>query len=202
MKKGFTLIELLVVLGLFAILTLSATNFLIQMVQNSNRVTTENEVRQNANKIMQEIGTSIRTAGCVNWQTGAKNYPDLADGQVDMTIWTYSDNCNTLVDEFKVFFTDPRDYHDLPSDNHRGNQGKVYRNGRQISSEWGVAALSCANGGQCGTNCVNGLSVSGSAGTNKAVTVNLTVQATTSATNSDFCGVTSISDSFVPRGQY
>ena len=55
MKKGFTLVEMVVVIGLFGLLMVAGTEFLIQVIQNGNRAQMQSEVRQNASAIMQDI---------------------------------------------------------------------------------------------------------------------------------------------------
>lgn len=62
-KKGFTLIELVVVLGIFGILMVAGTEFFIQVIKNGNQATMQNEVRQEANKIMQEVVNEARKPG-------------------------------------------------------------------------------------------------------------------------------------------
>lgn len=188
MNKGFTLMETVIVVGIFGVLMLAGTDFFIQIVQNSNRTTIENEVHQNANQILQDLSTSIRASSCVSWVGGNNS---------DILLTTYLDgNCATPVDTFQFVF-DPNQAKKL-------NSGKVFKNGQRISSN-GVAAINCAGASECATSwagCVNGFSVSGTSGTNQAVTIGLVVQATTSATRSDFCAVVNLSDTITPRTQF
>ncbi len=190
MKQGFTLVEVILVLGIFGILMIAGTDFLIQVVRNGNQATTQNEVRQNASKIMQDLEASIRSAACVNWVVG--NTFGVGPKQQDITLRTYSDNCHTaLVNEYKFFF-DPQ---------LRSNQGVVLKNGQPLVST-ASAVLDCVNASQCGTSCDNGVTISGTPLTNQAVTITLTVQSTTSATRSDFCAATKLSETITPRSQY
>lgn len=59
-KKGFTLIEIMIVLAIFGVLMIAASDMLINVLQNSAKSVSQNEVRQNANKIMQDITSQIR----------------------------------------------------------------------------------------------------------------------------------------------
>lgn len=201
MKKGFTLVEILIVIGVFGILMIAGTDFLIQVVRNGNQAAVQNEVRQNASKILQDISASIRNSSCVSWQVMPdSDYDSTGNTPGDVFLRTYSDNCTTLAVEYQ--FVMDRTVRTVAVTNEViRNSGKVYRSGQRINSNV-VAALDCTGASQCGTSCVNGLTISGTKGTNKAVTINLTVQATTSATRADFCGVTKLSDTITPRGQF
>lgn len=77
-RRGFTLVEILVVIGIFGILLVSGTDFFIQIVRNSNQATMKNEVRQNANKVLQEVTAEIRksTGATFNAGTLTISYPD------------------------------------------------------------------------------------------------------------------------------
>ena len=57
------MVELIVILAVFGVLMLAGTDFFIQVIHNSNRAAMENEVRQNASKIMQDITNEARKPG-------------------------------------------------------------------------------------------------------------------------------------------
>lgn len=61
-KKGFTLIEIMIVLAIFGVLMIAGSDMLINVLQNSAKSVTQNEVRQNANKIMQDITSQLRVS--------------------------------------------------------------------------------------------------------------------------------------------
>ncbi len=192
-RKGFTLVEAVVVIGVFGILMLAGTDFLVQIIQNTTRTTVENEVHQNANTIMEQLGKSIRSSACVSWVVG--NTAGYAPpGYGDILLNTYSDsNCLTLVDTYQFVFD--------PDINGKLSSGKVFKNGQQINTN-GAAVVNCVGASQCAsswTNCKNGFSISGTSGTGQAVSIGLAVQATTSATMTNFCAETSLSDTITPR---
>lgn len=66
-NKGFTIVELVIVLGIFGILMVAGTDFLIQTIRNSNRSAIQNEVRQNASRVMQDIVTKMRDASLYSY---------------------------------------------------------------------------------------------------------------------------------------
>lgn len=77
--EGFTLVEIVVVIALFGLLSMVAANFLVSVIQSSNRTTIENEVRENASRIMEDIASEVRGAGCVWYDNAAGSmrlYPD------------------------------------------------------------------------------------------------------------------------------
>lgn len=190
MRKGFTLIEIIVVLAIFGILIVAGSDFLISVIQNSNRARVENEVRQNANRILQELENSIRKADCVSWTIG-----DPLNNRGNVFLTTYSGSCGGAVLDSYQFWFDA----DVAK---KTNSGKVFRNGQPFIATTS-ATVNCPGASQqCASNwssCSNGFSVSGQSGTNRAVTVSLTVQATTSARRSDFCAVTKLSETIAPR---
>lgn len=179
MKKAFTLVEIVVVLGLFGVLVLAGTEFVIQMVRANNQTIIQNEVRQNANRIMQLLTDSIRTASCVAWTNVGGN----------KTITTYSD----------------RDCAGTPVDTYNFNisstpVGRILKNGSLIISD-SVAA--CADLG-CSQNCyTNGLtspSSNGDSKTSGTVPLSLTLQQTPRPDlRSDFCGRMTLSNTITPR---
>ena len=181
MKKAFTLVEIIVVLALFGILVLVGTEFVIHMIRANNKTIIQNEVRQNANRVMQLLTDSIRRAGCVAW-TGANN--------ADKTITVYSDkDCSSPTDkyDFKI------------------NTGKVLKGLTSQVEIISGSVAACADSG-CGSVCVlNGLtSPSGSSDTKSngtgTVPLSLTLQQTPRAgLRSDFCGRITLSNTVTPR---
>lgn len=66
-KSGFTLIELVVVMAIFGVLAVVASNFLLSSVSTNTRITIENEARQNASLVMQNISNELRRAVSVSF---------------------------------------------------------------------------------------------------------------------------------------
>jgi len=60
--QGFTLVELVIVVALFGLLMVAASSFLISVLSGGNRVSVENEVRQNAVGIMRDLGAEVRAS--------------------------------------------------------------------------------------------------------------------------------------------
>ncbi len=102
MKRGFTLIELVVVLGIFGILMVAGTEFFIQVIKNSNQATMQNEVRQEANKIMQDVTNEARKGTPLSIYTvdvnGVfnKNGVPISSTSVAVTQWQIVGNTVTL----------------------------------------------------------------------------------------------------------
>mgnify|MGYP001588338254 CR=1 FL=1 len=69
MNKGFTLVELMVALGVFGIIMLSGSNFVIQTLRNSKQAAIQSEVRQNSSIILQDIITQDRRDYCVHYES-------------------------------------------------------------------------------------------------------------------------------------
>ncbi len=199
MRKGFTLVEVLIVIGLFGFLMVVATDFLIQVMLNSRRSSIDYELRQDGSKVLQEISASIRTANCVSWDY------DSANRQKDVNLTTYVDACNgTVLDNFKFMYVS---YMAATDANRVTNSGRVYKkvgaNWQQISAN--SAVISCPGSGsnECvpdWTTCQNGVVVSGTSGSDRAVTLSLSIQSTTSATRPDYCIKRTVSDTITPRG--
>lgn len=210
MKTGFTLIEMLVIIGVFGVLLVAGSIFIVQMLSNINRTRVESEVRQNASEIFQAIQASIRSAACVKWESQPDHDYDATDSTPgDFFLRTYSDSCVSLIDEYQfVVDRTPRQGDDGKT---ILNSGKVLRNHfgsgfRQISAN-SVAALNYSCGTACNNgDCTAGLVVptgGGVSGTNQPVTIQLAMQATTSAVRvADFCAVTKLSVTVAPRMQY
>lgn len=102
MKRGFTLIELVVVLGIFGILMVAGTEFFIQVIKNGNQATMQNEVRQEANKIMQDVANEARKGTPLSVYTvdadGVfnKNGVPISSASVAVTQWQIVGNTVTL----------------------------------------------------------------------------------------------------------
>lgn len=68
-KKGFTLVELVVTLGVFGVIMIVGANFLIQMIRSAGQAAVQNEVRQNASVILQDIAAQIRQGSCAYYES-------------------------------------------------------------------------------------------------------------------------------------
>jgi len=179
MRKGFTLVEIIVVLGVFGILVLAGTEFIIQMVKNNNQTIIKNEVRQNAASVMRLLTDSIRNAACVKWS-----------GTSDIVLTTYSDTGCTAGQEKDIYTFN------TTTDNGRIYKGSFGNYVNLISDS--VAA--CV-GSACATTCsTNGFSVQGTSGSSLPVIISLTLQQTPRASlRSDFCGQIILTETVSPR---
>jgi len=74
-KLGFTLVELVVTLGVFGIIMIVGSNFLIQTIKSANQAAIQNEVRQNASVILQDIVAQARQAYCVYYESPSPSSP-------------------------------------------------------------------------------------------------------------------------------
>ncbi len=199
MRQGFTVIELLVVIGLFGILMVAGVNFLVQVMQNTNKSAVENEVRQNANSVMQKIVGAIRNSGCVKYsynpiEETPLELPPLS--QRDLIVTTYSDNCVTPSQEFIVYYN-PADDPQNPT-----TTGIVTLDGQPINSAK-TMLVSCPEASTCNNSnwpqiCARGLNIAQRLGS-KAWQIDLNMQQGAGASRWDFCAQTKLSDSATPR---
>jgi len=186
-RTGFTLIEILVVLSLFGIIMMTLTTVMISIIKESNRSLVLNEVRQNAEKIMANIGSEVRSAGCMQFTRSA--------GVNTLSIFT-DKSCSNL----KV------SYISGPGPSYTFNKANPATQ-NLISSN--VVVVNCGSGpNSCGNApCINGFDVvqaDGSlipdGGTTGSVKVTLSVQQTPKADlRNDFCGFVSLTNTFTPR---
>ncbi len=157
MKRGFTLVEIVVVLGIFGILMVVGTDFFVSTIQSSNRTTIQNEVRQNAQKIMQDMVSQIRQA---------TTPPVIGTNQ--LTVGSV------------VYLVNTTDW-------------SITKNGQKLNSN-AVAVVNCG--------CVTSCSTSGlvlTPNSNGSISISLTVQQKPGPTRSDFCAISTLTDSATPR---
>ncbi len=65
MTKGFTLVEILVVLTLLSVVMLVSTSATIKVIRDAQKATIKNEINQNGQRILEDLGREIRAASCV-----------------------------------------------------------------------------------------------------------------------------------------
>lgn len=183
MKRAFTLIELLLVLGVFAIFLLAGTDFLIQTIQNSNRSAMENEVRQNAYRILQDIETEARKADPsigFGFVGGAGNLQMTTANASPTRTVAYSVNAAGILTKTITL-------------------GGAVQPTQTLTSTR-VAVLNCpSTASGCPSTCaVKGLVVS-QAGLADPLVINLTVQNNTTYIRSDFCAKINLSENIIAR---
>lgn len=179
-KRGFTLVELVVVIAIFGILAVISTNFLISMIKNGNQTSVQNEVRQNAARIMDDLTSAIRNGGCVEYIVS--NSPVLQS----VTVYPSSD-CNGTIGTIKYEVDGS------------GQMTKTI-DGADAGTLGSDKISVCNNPGCGGGSCTPGLMISPSGQSTRAVQVNLTVQqAIGSAARSDFCASTILENTVTPR---
>ncbi len=168
-RAGFTLIELVVVIAIFGILAIVATNYLLSTVSTSNRISVENEVRQNAVLVLSEMSDEIRkaTSVCNITANGFKtsSSPTCAAGN-DISTFTITN-------------------------------GVVSKNGNPISSDK-VAFVDCNQSGcsQDRTTCAPGIAVTLNG---KAYEIDITATQQNATTRVDSCAQVKLHDVVVPR---
>lgn len=181
-RDGFTLVEIIVAVGVFGILVLAGTDFVIQMIRANNQTVIQNEVRQNASRVMQQLTDSVRNAGCVSW-TGTANTNKI------LTIYSDKD-CLTAVDKYDFKITG-------------GETGSVWKGLSTSVKIISGSVAACADTG-CGSEClINGLTSpegTSNSKTGGTVTLSLTLQQMPRAgLRSDFCGRVTLTETVTPR---
>ena len=185
----------MIVLAVFGILMVAASSFLIQVVQNGNRVAIENEVRQNGQAVIGDIISRGRTASCVYFYQPPGGAAVLRlSNSVSGTGCNGGDRIEYQVDSTGVVTRKEI------------SQSGVVSGPVTISSP-SVAVLDCSGGvAACrGGSCVPGLAVSGNfdpvnhvlAG--QTATVTLSLQQPPGVSRSDFCAAMTLVDSVTPR---
>lgn len=189
--SGFTLVELIIALGVFGVLMVAGADFLVSVVQNSNRATIESEVRQNASKIMQDLVTEGRKYSCIYSVS-----PAPTTALLRMSDNTISSLC--AIGNRLEYYQDGN-----------GTLTKVATNSAGSQTFFGTLnsrsaiVLNCQSpNSPCGSvNCTAGLvtSPSGLLPSNQALSLTLYVQQKFTLTRPDFCAATKASDTVVPR---
>lgn len=153
------------------------TDFFIQVLKNSNQATMRNEVRQNANRILQDIVFEIRRSQSATFAVGSLATPTtLTINYIDGSQTVYSDDNNTGILTKRV--------------------GGV----NTILTSNSVAVLDCPS--SCGVSCnVGGLYVipSSISPTVPAMVKIVVQQNPAKFATSDFCASYAATDSAIPR---
>ncbi len=199
MRKGFTLVELVVVLGVFGILILAATDFLLQAMNNGTKATIENEVRQNANLILTEVANEIRASNCIYYTVSGNPgivTVNISKGSVAGTCLDDGDGVAFVQDSTGVLTK------------------TIYRDGTPTTARLNsnqVAVMNCnGNSRECRVGaCTNGLvlyqvdgttSLPQGVATGNGVGVSVWVQQSDlSASRPANCAIIKVADTIVPR---
>lgn len=201
--RGFTLVELVVTLGVFGVIMIVGSNFLIQTIKNANQSSIQNEVRQNASVILQDIIAQARQAYCIYYESPSPSAPQIPNNAIiRISDDPNGDKCAS------------------------GNRVEYYQNQNgvvtRVATDSGntpppsvaltltsikTAVLDCSSGSlACGqtvaTDCVAGLvgSSNGDVVTNGAsATISIRAQQIPGQSRSDYCANVTLSDTITPR---
>ena len=183
MKKGFTLVELVVILSIFGILMIAGTDFLIQAVRNSNRSAMENEVRQNAGQILQDIDSEAKKADPsigFTYVAGNGNLSMTTVNSSPTRVVSYATNANGILTKTITI-------------------GGVPGASAVLNSN-SVSVLNCP---LSGTGCPAGACTKGLVVSQPTISdpllINLTVESNSSFTRTDYCAKLSLTDSVTAR---
>ena len=180
MKKGFSLIELMVVVAISAILLLVVTDFLIFTIQRNNQVTIENQVRGEANSIMDSVARDIRSSSCE------------CLGEDSNSIRLYeSSSCDCT----NVTGPTPYAAYSISSD----SLLQIQKNLTALSSN-SVKAEYCSTCNNC-SNSTSGLIISQPDSAVRSYVVTLSLRQAQDNPRSDFCGKVQIQQRISPRNK-
>lgn len=170
----------MITMAILGVIMVGGSDFLIQTVRNANQATIENDVRENASLILQDVAAQIRQAKCVY---STATLLQISDDAVDATC----SNGNTV--------TYSQD----------GN-GVVTKSGVGVLNSANTAILDCSAGGTAacggtGSSCQPGLVISpaGKVPDDVPVTVSVWAQQLPGLVRSDFCASVKLSDSITLR---
>lgn len=195
-KKGFTLVELVVTLGIFGVIMIVGSNFLIQTIKNANQAAVQNEIRQNASAILQDIVTQARQAYCIYYL--APTPPSVA------SLIRISDDPNDgqCLRGNRVEYS--QDQAGIVTRSTFDSLGTLLTTGQLTSGK--IVVLNCSSGeSACGV--ASGCSAPGltmSSTVNPAVngvpaTISIRAQQVLGQTRSDYCAAVTLSDTITPR---
>ncbi len=192
-SPGFSLVELMVALGIFGILALVGTNFLIGVIQSSNRSGVENETRQNQNKVYADVEEEIRKGACVYYNPSSPVTLNIADVNSGLNT-----NCSAEGNRVSFVQDDSGVVTKTTIDDQNVSVGPV-----TLTSP-DVAVLDCKLAGSaCGkaSGCKPGLVIAPPPTPGVFAPMNLTVivQQAMGAVRSDFCFISSVSGTISPR---
>jgi prepilin-type N-terminal cleavage/methylation domain-containing protein len=176
MKKGFSLIELMVVIAIASILLMVTANFLIFTIQRNNQASIENEVRNEANSLLDSVGKDIRNSSC---ECVSANSISLfgTSGCEDVCLG------NPGPTPYAIYSLDETSY-------------ALKRNDLDMSSN-AIKVRNCT--GCTTTNCSDGFVISTPAINSREYTINLYLRQAKDNPRSDFCGKVQVQDTFTPR---
>lgn len=191
-RGGFTLVELVVTLGIFGVIMIAGSNFLIQTIRSSNQATIQNEVRQNASLILQDIVVQARQTSCVYYEslvnTALLRFSDDSNGVQCATgnrVEYYQDQNGVITRSATDSGSNPLSFGVLTSEK--------------------AAVLDCSAGGlACGTtSCLAGLTVTPAGLTNNGAPVTVTVRAQQlpGRDRADYCAAVKLSDTITSRAK-
>jgi len=174
MKKAFTLIELMVVVAITSILLVVVTNFFISIIQSNNKARIENELRNEANVLTDQIAKDLRTSKCecLSFDTNSNSKLFLY-GSDSCPSNDGDGNCPT-----PILGPTPYAIYEVSDSN------KFFHNLSQISSD-DVYVRACGDTG-CTCNVPTpGFQVTG---TNRLYKINLNLTQARDDARADFCG--------------
>ena len=98
MKKSFSIIELAVVTGILSLLFLATTLFLLSIIQQDNKSSIENEIRNEGNYIINQLAQDIRASKSHTLGAGSiiSLYSDVSQSPATLFA-SYTINANNLL---------------------------------------------------------------------------------------------------------
>ncbi|MCL4397485.1 type II secretion system GspH family protein [Patescibacteria group bacterium] len=184
MRKGFTLIEIIVVIAVFGVLMLAGTSFLISVIRNANQVRIQNDVRQTASQIMEDIASEMRSATDVTFSSG------LTQNVLTITNTTIVPSRTVVYTAYNTGKLTKTVNSGAPLDFTSDNNDTTSQSEAVVLD---TSAVSCDDS----LHAAKGLQVV--VGTNLATDITLTLQQATKYVTPDFCARIQLKNTLVPR---